>query len=98
MNHWKILILIILSFLWACATTVQQVEIKQAIEVADKSKVKPIAITKVAAKMRRGTVIGKIGKGLFCTPYQDLKWRSGSTVSLSSEDLVDVFRQELELA
>ncbi len=96
MNHWKLLILIVASFLMSCATTVQQVDVKQAIEVTDKSKVKPIAITKVAAKMRRGTVLGKIGQGLFCIPYQDLKWRSGSTVSLSSEDLVDVFREELE--
>lgn len=96
MNFLRLFILLSLFLLVSCATTVKQVEVKQAIEVTDKSKVKPIAIKKVAAKMRRGTVLGKISGGLFCIPNQDLKWRSGSTVSLSSEDLVDVFREELE--
>lgn len=96
MMHWKKLMIVLSISVISCVTTVPQVEVLAPIEIADKSKVKPIAITKVAAKMRRGSVVGKIRQGGFCTPYQDLKWRTGSTVSLSSEDLVDVFREELE--
>jgi serine protease Do len=96
MNIFRIVMLLLLLLLMSCVASVKQVQVEQAIEVTDRSKVKPIAITKVAAKMRRGTVLGKISGGIFCIPQQDLKWRSGNTVSLSSEDLVDVFREELE--
>lgn len=88
--------LVIFVFLTGCATTVQQVEVRKAITVTDQSRVKPIAITKVAAKLRRGTRIGSLGQGWFCVPYTDVKWRTGSTINLSSEELVDVFREELE--
>ncbi|MDJ0750434.1 MAG: trypsin-like peptidase domain-containing protein [Woeseiaceae bacterium] len=80
----------------ACATTVEQVEVKNAIGITDPTKVKPIAITKVAAKIRRGTVVGRLGVGRFCIDSDEVKWRSGNKVFLSSEDLVDVFREELE--
>ena len=79
-----------------CATAVEQVEVKDAIEITDKSKVKPIAITKVAATIRRGTVVGELSGGWGCIKNDDIKWRSGNKVHLSSEDLVDVFREELE--
>ena len=82
--------------LTSCATTVTQVEVQQAIEVTDASRVKPIAITKVAAKIRRGTVVGSLSIGLFCAGNQEVKWRSGNKVYLSNEDLVDVFQEELE--
>ena len=77
-------------------STVTQVQVKEAITLQDKSKVKPLAITKVAAKMRRGTVLGKMSIGGFCIGNSDIKWRSGNKVHLSSEELVDVFREELE--
>ena len=46
--------------------------------------------------MRRGTVLGKLASDPACSTVTDLKWRSSGTVSLSSEELVDVFREELE--
>ncbi len=79
-----------------CSTTVEQAEVRQAIEIFDSSKIKPIAITKVAAKIRRGTVVGTLGVGAFCMGSDEVKWRSGNKVYLSSEDLIDVFREELE--
>lgn len=82
--------------LYACGSTVVQVEVKDAITITDQSQVKPIAITKVAAKMRRGTIIGELRRGWACVKNDDIKWRTGSTVNLSSEDLVDIFREELE--
>ena len=88
--------LVFLAALSGCATTVDQVEVKQAIEITDRSKIKPIAITKVAAKMRRGQVLGSYRIGAFCIPSGDLKWKSGNKVYLSNEDLVDVFKDELE--
>ncbi|MDG1165142.1 MAG: trypsin-like peptidase domain-containing protein, partial [Porticoccaceae bacterium] len=88
--------LVFLAMLSGCATNVGQVEIKQAIEINDRSKIKPIAITKVAAKMRRGQILGSLRGGAFCLPNTDLKWKSGNKVYLSNEDLVDVFAEELE--
>ena len=80
-----------------CVTrAVQQEEVKQAIEIVEPSKVKPVAITKIAAKIRRGTVVGELGVGAFCAKAEDVKWRSGSKVVLDSEELIDVFREELE--
>ena len=73
-----------------------QVQVKEAITVQDRSKVKPLAITKVAAKMRRGTVLGEMSIGPLCIPRSDIKWRSGNKVHLSNEELADVFREELE--
>lgn len=87
---------VFLTTLSGCATNVGQVEVKQAIEITDRSKIKPIAITKVAAKMRRGQVLGSFRVGAFCLPNSDLKWKSGNKVYLSNEDLVDVFKDELE--
>ncbi len=79
-----------------CATTVSQVAVQSAIQITDPNKVKAIAITKVAAKIRRGTDIGDLRIGAFCSKHDDIKWRTGNKVNLSSEDLVDVFREELE--
>ncbi|MDH3692715.1 MAG: serine protease [Gammaproteobacteria bacterium] len=96
MNRNFFVILILGSVLVACSTTVQQAEVRDAIEITDSSRVKPIAITKVAAKIRRGTVVGNLGVGAFCLGSDEVKWRSGNKVYLSNEDLVDVFREELE--
>ena len=96
MNKKSFAVIILSAALAACATTVEQAEVRQAIEISDPSKVKPIAITKVAAKIRRGTVVGTLGVGAFCMGNEEVKWRSGNKVFLSNEDLVDVFREELE--
>jgi len=77
---------------------ITQVDKKEAIDINNPSKVKPIAITKVVVKIRRGTVIGELQGGLFCSHEADLKWRTGNTISISSEELVDIFREELESA
>ena len=53
---------------------VQHEEVKQAIEIVEPSKVKPVAITKIAAKIRRGTVVGELGVGAFCVKAEDVKW------------------------
>jgi S1-C subfamily serine protease len=83
--------------LFGCVVAVvPQTERLDPLEIVDEAAIKPIAITNVAAKMRRGTVLGTIASDELCVTKSDLKWRSGGTVSLSSEELVDVFREELE--
>lgn len=88
--------LMALAILSGCATNVTQVEVKKALEITDPSKIKPIAITKVAAKMRRGEVLGTFRMGALCLSFGNIKWKSGNKVYLSNEELVDVFKEELE--
>ena len=87
-----------LLLMTGCSTKVAQVRTQQAITVEDEDEVKPVAITKVVAKMRRGTKIGKIQRGLLCTDVigGDIKWRASGKVNWSNEELTDVFREELE--
>lgn len=91
------LIVSIALLITGCTTTVHQVEVKTAIQITDQDSIKPIAITKVVAKIRRGTPVGKLSIGGFCIPLEDIKWRAGNKVNLSSDDLVDVFKEELEI-
>ena len=85
-----------ISCLSACVTTVSQVEYKPAIQITEKNKIKPIAITKVVGKMRRGAEIGAYQAGMLCLDHSKLHWKSGGKVNLSSEELVDIFKEELE--
>ena len=89
-------ILLSMLLLAACGTPAKQVEVKQAMEITDQDNVKRIAITKIVGKMRRGTIIGKQEIGAFCVPSGNILWRSSGKVNLSTEELVDVFREELE--
>ena len=77
--------------------TVQQAVVEDAIEITDPHRVKPIAITKVSSKIRKGTVVGSVGFGALCLSKSPVRWRVGNNIWLDSEDLVDVFREELEL-
>lgn len=81
----------------ACASDVSQVQTLQAMEVRDPTQVKPVAITKVVAKIRRGTEVGQLQGGAFCVAQSKINWNSGGAVNFSSEELVDVFRDELEV-
>lgn len=93
----KVFTLVLLVALTGCVSTpVKVVEQQQAIEIDNKTVIKPIAITKVAGKMRRGTNIGDVQVGYLCLKTEDITWRSGSKINLTSDDLADVFREELE--
>ncbi len=81
----------------ACAASVTQVEVKAPIIISDPVKIKPVAITKVIAKIPRGEDVGVYQIGGFCIDNTRILWRTGSKVNLSSEELVDVFREELEV-
>lgn len=76
---------------------VQQVGVLDAVTVDDQSTVRKVAITNVVAKMRRGTDIGVFQSGWLCTDRQRQRWRTGGTVGgYYTEELIDVFREELE--
>lgn len=84
-----------------CATSakIPVTPIKQPIEI-DYSKAKdskPIQFKKIVVKLSRGEHIGAIEAGLFCVPHSDLKWR-GSKMTLNSDVLTEIFREELEKA
>ena len=78
------------------AKKIELVEAKTPIQVSDKAKIKPVAITKVVGKMRRGTVVGSLQAGWLCIERSKVYWKTGGKINLSSEELVDVFREELE--
>ena len=89
---------ITIIFLSGCNDlSVKQSVVETPTQVTDKAKVKPVAITKVVAKIRRGTIIGKSTMYLLCTHSEELKWRTGTKVNMSSEELTDIFREELEV-
>jgi len=93
----KIIILFISILVVSCSTTVQQVEVKEAIKITNKASIKPVAISKVAYKIKRGTPLGTVGSGAFCIPsmYQ-VKWKGSGQYSITDADLVDVFGEVLE--
>lgn len=93
----KYFVLLFALILSACGMQVAQVEIKAPIAISDPVKVKPVAITKVVAKIRRGEEVGEYQQGALCVPNSKINWKSGGKVNLSSEELVDVFRDELEI-
>ena len=97
-KYFAILLLVICTLaLSACVSVpIEQVEVKTPIKIADKARIKPVAITKVVAKIRRGTEIGTVQVGLFCIGQSKVHWKTGGKVNLSSEELVDIFREELE--
>lgn len=81
----------------ACSSTVPQVEVKEAIVVTNKASIKPVAITKVAYKIKRGTEIGSVGTGLLCMPsFYNVKWKGSGQYSITDADLVDIFGETLE--
>ena len=74
-------------------------------EVADKkvdpldlkaaSTSKPIQLTKVVVRLKRGEHVGALQGGLLCVPQGDLNWKGGR-LSLDSEEFTDTFKEELE--
>ncbi len=56
---------------------------------------KPIQFKRIVVKLNRGARIGTLNGGVLCVPYSALTWRGGR-LSIASEELDDVFREELE--
>jgi serine protease Do len=56
---------------------------------------KPIQLTKVVVKLKRGQHVGAVQGGPLCVGQGDLNWKAGK-LSLDSEEFTDTFKEELE--
>lgn len=59
--------------------------------------VRPVAFTRLVAKLSRGQPWGTLQIGLLCLPAGELTWRGGR-MEIKTEDLDDVFREEMQKA
>ena len=81
-----------------CQTTpVKPVALKQAINIPIGTDAKPIQLRKVIVKIKRGEKIGTWSRGVLCIKDSDIKWKGGK-LDVTSDDLTEVFREELEQA
>lgn len=87
------------SLLVGCGTSavIKQVDDKpvEALDLRATSTSKPIQLSKVVVKLKRGEHVGALQGGLLCVPNGDLHWRGGR-LSLDSEEFTDAFKEELE--
>lgn len=79
-----------------CATCVdiKQVAQKTPISIPLNQEPKPIQFKKIVIKLKRGTDIGCVQAGFLCIPQRRLLWRGGR-LDITSDDLSDIFREEL---
>ncbi len=68
---------------------VQQLDLKAA------ANSKPIQLSKVVVRLKRGEHVGALQGGLLCVPQADLNWKGGR-LKLDSDDFTDAFKEELE--
>lgn len=87
-------------FLWGCATpaVVKDVHRQTPLTVAPNQESKPIQFKKIVIKLNRGQPIGVTQSGLLCIPKTTISWKSGARISISDEELTDIFREEFEKA
>ncbi|MBP6529166.1 MAG: serine protease [Burkholderiales bacterium] len=67
----------------------------QSLDLKASMNSKPIQLTKVVVRLKRGQHVGAVQGGLLCVPQGDLNWKSGR-LSLDSEEFTDAFKEELE--
>lgn len=87
------------AFLFGCqSVVVKEVEVKEVISAPISQKTKPVSLSKVIVKLKRGEKWGKIQGGLLCVPSTiDLMWRQGR-VNVTSEIFSELFRETFEQA
>ena len=76
--------------------TLPMVSAKNPYDVTGTSQVKPVALTKVASKIRRGVKVGSYYVPQTCEIERELKWKSNRTIYMDLDDLDEVFRDEFE--
>ena len=85
-------------FLFSCSTTpVRYAVLEDAIEVPQGADAVPLAFQAIVVKLRRLEEIGEIQGGWLCVPQGKLKWQGGR-VNITTEDLTEIFRDELAKA
>lgn len=73
---------------------VQDKEVQQ-LDLKASAKSKPIQLSKVIVRLKRGEHVGALQGGLLCVPQADLNWKGGR-LKLDSDDFTDAFKEELE--
>lgn len=95
----NIIYIALIFILAACGTSavIPDVEDKDVAELDlhAASNAKPIQLSKVVVKLKRGEHVGAIQAGLACIPHGDLQWKGGR-LNLSSDELTEAFQEELE--
>ena len=87
---------LILSVIGCQSVNVKKVEVKEVITAKLSDETRPIKLSKLIVKMKRGEVWGSEQLGLLCIPSRHkLKWRTGR-VNVTSELLDEMFRQAFE--
>lgn len=93
------LYIIIATILAGCGTSavIKDVQDKpvQQLNIKASANSKPIQLSKVVVRLKRGKHIGALQGGLLCAPQTDLTWKGGR-LKLDSDDLTDAFQEELE--
>lgn len=67
----------------------------QQLDIKASANSKPIQLSKVVVRLKRGEHVGAVQGGFFCVPQADLTWKGGR-LKLDSDDLTDAFKEELE--
>lgn len=92
-------LLTLLGLLTGCGTSavIKQVVDKkvESLDLKAAANSKPIQLTKVVVKLKRGQHVGAIQAGLLCVGHGDLNWKAGK-LNLDSEEFTDTFKEELE--
>ena len=93
--------MLIFVFLFFCSCTTAPVRVATPMlpkEIPMEKESKPVQLKRVVVKIKRGTEIGGIQGGLLCVPQPSkLTWRGGR-LDIDTDELTDVFREELESA
>jgi serine protease Do len=67
----------------------------EVIPIPIESETRPVAFSRITARLNRGQTWGQIQGGLFCIPAGNLVW-GGGQVRIDTGEFGDVFREELE--
>ncbi|WP_323029442.1 S1C family serine protease [Castellaniella defragrans] len=87
------------SILAGCGTpaVIKDVQDKpvEELNITASENSKPIQLSKIVVKLKRGQHIGAFQVGVFCISQGDLSWRGGR-INVNSDDFTDAFKEELE--
>ena len=90
---------IYITLLTACGTpsVIKDVKDKnvESLDINSAASAKPIQLSKVVVKLKRGEHVGAVQGGLLCVSQGDLNWKGGR-LNIDSEEFTDAFKEELE--